>query len=154
MTESSGQVKCVLLTVNEDLLVLPNAAIAEIVPIRNIINVANKPDWMLGYLDWRGNSVPLVSFESLGGVRMPSLASGDVKAAVMYSVSDDKAFPYMSILVQGAPKVVSVDPTNIIANNDEQLNHPAVEQKVVLLEEDASIVDLEKLEQLIKYIMS
>ena len=154
MTESSGQVKCVLLTVNEDLLVLPNAAIAEIVPIRNIINVANKPDWMLGYLDWRGNSVPLVSFESLGGVRMPSLASGDVKAAVMYSVSDDKAFPYMSILVQGAPKVVSVDPTNIIANNDEQLNHPAVEQKVVLLEDDASIVDLEKLEQLIKYIMS
>ena len=108
---------------------------------------------MLGSLDWRGTSVPLVSFESLGGVRMPSLASGDVKAAVMYSVSDDKEFPFMSILVQGAPKVVNVDATSVIANK-EQVNHPAVEQKVMLREDDASIVDLDKLEQLIKYIMT
>ena len=94
-----------MLTVNEDHVILPNSAIAEIVPIRNIINVANKPGWMLGYLDWRGNSVPLVSFEALGGVRMPSLASGEVKAAVVYSISGDKDFPFMSFLVQGAPQV-------------------------------------------------
>jgi chemosensory pili system protein ChpC len=153
MTELSAQLKCVLLKVNEDTLVLPNAAIAEIVPIRNIINVANKPDWMLGYLDWRGNSVPLVSFESLGGVRMPSLASGDVKAAVMYSISDDKAFPFISILVQGAPKVVTVDSSCVIANKEE-IHHPAIEQKVMLREDDASVVDLDKLEQLVKYIMT
>ena len=80
---------------------MPNAAIAEIVPIRNIINVANKPDWMLGYLDWRGNSVPLVAFESLGGVHMPSLASGDVKAAVVYAISDDAEFPFMAFSCSG-----------------------------------------------------
>ena len=132
---------------------MPKAAVAEIVPIRNMINVANKPVWMLGYLDWRGNSVPLVSFEALGGVRMPSLSSGEVKAAVIYSISDDKAFPFMSILVQGAPKVINIESTSIIANK-EQVNHPAVEQKVMLSEDDASVVDFEKLEQLIKYIMA
>ena len=150
---SVEQVKCVLLTISEDKLVFPNTAIAEIVPIQNIINVANKPVWMLGYLDWRGNSVPLVSFEALGGVRMPSLASGDVKAAVLYSVSDDKKFPFMSILVQGAPKVVNVASSDVIANKEE-IHHPAIEQKVMMFEDDASIVDLDKLEQLIKYIMS
>lgn len=150
---SQASVKCVLLTVNEDLLVMPNAAIAEIIPIVNIINVANKPNWMLGYLDWRGNSVPLVSFEALGGVRMPSLASGNVKAAVMYSISDDKSFPFMSILVQGAPKVINVDVKSAIENK-QPINHPAIEQKVMLQDNDASIVDLDKLEQLIKYIMS
>jgi chemosensory pili system protein ChpC len=150
---SAEQVKCVLLTISEDKLVLPNAAIAEIVPILNIINVANKPGWMLGYLDWRGNSVPLVAFETLGGVRMPSLASGDVKAAVLYSISDDKEFPYMAILVQGEPRVISVLPSDVMSNKDE-IQHPAIEQKVMMFEDDASIVDLEKLEQLIKYIMS
>ena len=150
---SAEQVKCVMLTISEDKLVLPNAAIAEIVPILNIINVANKPGWVLGYLDWRGNSVPLVSFEAMGGVRMPSLASGDVKAAVLYSVSEDKSFPFMAILVQGAPKVVNVKPGDIISNKDE-IHHPAVEQKVMMHEDEASIVDLEKLEQLIKYIMT
>ena len=150
---SAEQVKCVILTISEDKLVLPNAAVAEIVPILNIINVANKPAWMLGYLDWRGNSVPLVSFEALGSVRMPSLASGEVKAAVLYSVSGDKKFPFMAILVQGMPKVISVKPDDVISNKDE-IHHPAIEQKVMMFDDEASIVDLEKLEQLIKYIMT
>ena len=153
MSEVVDQVKCVVLTVNEDRLVMPNAAIAEIVPIRNIINVANKPGWMLGYLDWRGNSVPLVSFEAIGGVRMPSLASGDVKAAVVYSISEDKEFPFISFLVQGAPQVVNLVPTDVIENKEE-IQHPAIEQKVMIKGEMASILDLEKLEFLIKHIMT
>ena len=153
MSEVVDQIKCVLLTVNEDRLIMPNAAIAEIVPIRNIINVANKPDWMLGYLDWRGNSVPLVAFESLGGVRMPSLASGDVKAAVVYAISNDKEFPFMSFLVQGAPQVVNVTSTDLIENKEE-IHNPAIEKKVMVKGETASIMDLEKLEFLIKHIMT
>ena len=153
MSKPAEQMKCVLLTVNEDRIILPNAAIAEIVPIRNIINVANKPDWMLGYLDWRGNSVPLVSFESLGGVRMPSLASGEVKAAVVYAISGDKDFPFMSFLVQGAPQVLNINESDVIENKEE-IKHPAVEQKVMVKGEMASILDLEKLEMLIKHIMT
>ena len=153
MAEVAENIKCVLLNINEDKLVLPNVAIAEIVPIRNIINVANKPDWMLGYLDWRGNSVPLVAFETLGGVRMPSLASGEVKAAVVYAVGGDKSFPFVSFLVQGAPQVVNVTATDIIENKEE-VQHPAIEQKVMVKGEMASLMDLEKLEQLIKHIMT
>ena len=153
MSEVAEQIKCVLLNVSEDRVILPNSAIAEIVPIRNIINVANKPGWMLGYLDWRGNSVPLVSFESLGGVRMPSLASGEVKAAVVYAIGDDKDFPFMSFLVQGAPQVINLTPSDVIENKEE-IHHPAVEQKVMVKGEMASILDLEKLEMLIKHIMT
>lgn len=153
MSQAGEQIKCVVLTINEGQVILPNAAIAEIVPIRNIINVANKPDWMLGYLDWRGNSVPLVSFEALGGVRMPSLASGDVKAAVVYAIGGDKDFPFMSFLVQGAPQVADVSSEDIIPNREE-IHHPAVEQKVMVKGEMASILDLEKLEQVIKDIMT
>lgn len=153
MSQAGEQIKCVVLTINEGQVILPNAAIAEIVPIRNIINVANKPDWMLGYLDWRGNSVPLVSFEALGGIRMPSLASGDVKAAVVYAIGGDKDFPFMSFLVQGAPQVADVSSEDIIPNREE-IHHPAVEQKVMVKGEMASILDLEKLEQVIKDIMT
>ncbi|HEY9052556.1 MAG TPA: chemotaxis protein CheW [Gammaproteobacteria bacterium] len=153
MSESAEQVKCVLLTINEDRLLLPNTALAEIVQIRNIINVANKPNWMLGYLDWRGNSVPLVAFETIGGVRMPSLASGQVKAAVFYAIGDDKKFPFISILVQGAPQVVNVLENDLIESKEE-IKHPALEQKVMVKGELASIVDLEKLEAIVKKIMT
>lgn len=153
MSESAEQVKCVLLTVNEDRLLLPNTALAEIVQIRNIINVANKPNWMLGYLDWRGNSVPLVAFETIGGIRMPSLASGQVKAAVFYAIGEDKKFPFLSILVQGAPQVVNVLENDLIESKEE-IRHPALDQKVMVKGELASIVDLEKLEAIIKKVMT
>ena len=153
MAQAEEQIKCVLLTVNEDRIILPNAAIAEIVPIRNIINVANKPDWMLGYLDWRGNSVPLVSFESMGGVRMPSLATGNVKAAVVYAIGGDKSFPFMSFLVQGAPQILNLFETDVLENK-EDIHHPAIEQKVIAKGETASVLDLNRLEQHIRQIMT
>ena len=153
MAEVEEQIKCVLLSVNEDQLILPKTAVAEVVPIRNIINVANKPNWMLGYLDWRGNSIPLVSIEAMGGVRMPSLASGNVKAAVVYVISEDTKFNFMSFLVQGSPKVINLKPASIVSD-DVESNHPVIEEKVLMHGEKASILDLMKLESIIKYIMT
>jgi len=150
---SDTQIKCVSLKINDDSLLLPNAAVAEIVPIKNIINVANKPPWMLGYLDWRGNSVPLISFEAMGGVRMPSLASGSVKAAVLFSIGDDKNFPYLSILVQGAPSVLNVKEEDMLSNK-EGVTHPAIEDKVMVADANYSIINLEKLELIVKEVMT
>ena len=154
MTDLPPQLKCVLLTINEDKLVFPSESIVEIVPIRNIINVANKPNWMLGYLDWRGNSVPLISFELLNGVRMPSLASGSVRAAILYSLSDDEQFPYFAMLVQGAPEVVNIVPSDIVDDASSQSSNPAVDQTVLIKGEFASIVEMYKTEEIIKQVMT
>ena len=147
------QIKCVVLKINDDELLMPNASVAEIVPIKNIINVANKPGWMLGYLDWRGHSVPLVSFEMMGDVRMPSLASGSVKAAVLFSIGEDSDFPYISILMQGAPSIVNVKEEEIISNK-ETITHPAIDDKVMIADKSYSIINLEKLETIVKKIMT
>jgi len=145
----SEKIKCVVLKINETELLMPNASVAEIIPIKNIINVANKPGWMLGYLDWRGHSVPLVSFESMDGVRMPSLATGSVKAAILFSVGDDKNFPYLSILVQGAPSIVNVKSSDLVTNKDE-ITHPAIDSQVMMADGNYSIINMEKLEAIVK----
>ncbi len=150
---SENQIKCLTLKINEDEILLPNAAVAEIVPIKNIINVANKPGWMLGYLDWRGNSVPLVSFEAMGGVRMPSLASGAVKAAILFSIGDDRKFPFISILVQGAPSVMELTEEDMLEDKDE-ITHPAIEERLLIEDKRYSVIDLEKLEMIIKQTMT
>ena len=153
MSELLEQVRCVLLNVNEAVLMLPNSALVEIVPVRNIINVANKPRWMLGYLDWRGNSVPLVAFETIGGVRMPSLANQEVRAAVIYAISEDKKIPFMAFLVQGAPQVVNLVATDIVADKTSSA-HPAVAQTAMVKGMQVSIVQMEKLEAIIKTVMT
>jgi len=150
---SENQVKCISLSVSEGKLLLPNAAVAEIVPIKNIINVANKPAWMLGYLDWRGNSVPLVSFEAMGGIRMPSLASGGIQAAVLFTMGEDKNLPYISILVQGSPGIINVKEEEMLSNKEE-ITHPAVEDKVMIAEETYSVMNMENLEAIVKDVMT
>lgn len=149
----SEEIKCVILKINGDELLMPNASVAEIVPIKNIINVANKPGWMLGYLDWRGHSVPLVSFEAMGNVRMPSLATGTVKAAILFSIGEDSDFPFLSILMQDAPTVVNVKEEDIISNKEE-ITHPAIEDKVMMGDGTYSIVNIEKLESIVKQVMT
>lgn len=153
MAEDS--INCIVLKINGDELLMPNSSVAEIVPIRNIINVANKPDWMLGYLDWRGISVPLVSFESLGGVRMPSLASGNVKAAVMFSTSEDRSFPFIAILVQDTetPTMMKVRESDLITSK-EPIAHPSISDRVMMAEGTYSVMDLEKLETIIRDTMT
>jgi len=150
---ADNQIKCIALSINEAKLLLPNAAVAEIVPIKNIINVANKPAWMLGYLDWRGNSVPLISFEAMGNVRMPSLASGTIKAAVLFAIGDDKDFPFISILVQGSPDILEVKEEDMLSNK-QGITHPAVEDTVMIAEETYSIMNIEKLEAIVKEVMT
>jgi len=149
----SEKIKCVVLKINGAEILMPNASVAEIIPIKNIINVANKPGWMLGYLDWRGNSVPLVSFEAMGNERMPSLATGNVKAAILFSIGEDSQFPYLSILMQDAPKIVNVKEDDIISNKDE-VTHPAVEDQVMIDDAAYSIINLEKLESIVKEVMT
>ncbi len=152
MSENFKQVKCALLSINDDRLLLPNASLVEIVPIRNIINVANKPKWVLGYLDWKGNSIPLVSIEAMAGVHMPSLASGDVKAVVVYALNGGKESPFLSFLVQGAPTIVNVFETDVVADSQEA-EHPVISHQIMLKGEQVSILDLEKLEALIKSVL-
>lgn len=153
MSDNLEQIRCVLLKVNEDILMLPNSALIEVVPVRNIINVANKPRWMLGYLDWRGNSVPLVAFETMNGVRMPSLANQDVRAAVLYSVGDNKAIPFISFLVQGAPQIMNVVAADIVADTS-AISHPAIDKKILVKGEQVSVVAMEKLEGMIQKVMT
>jgi len=153
MSSNYQQVKCALLTINEDRLLVPNASLVEIVPIRNIINVANKPKWFLGYLDWKGNSVPLVSIETMVGVHMPSLASGDVKAVVVYAQGGDKSLPFISFLVQGDPSIVNVFETDL-ETLEQTIQNPVVAYCVSLKDEQASLLDFEKLEAAVKSVLT
>ena len=149
----SDEIKCVILKINGDELLMPNAAVAEIVPIKNIINVANKPGWLLGYLDWRGHSIPLISFEKMGGERMPSLATGNVKAAILFSIGEDSNFPYLAILMQDAPRIINLKQEDLIKNNEE-ITHPAIEGKVMMTDGNYSIINIEKLEAIVKEVMT
>ncbi|MDH5424381.1 MAG: chemotaxis protein CheW [Gammaproteobacteria bacterium] len=105
-------IKSLLLPMKTSSVIVPNTAIAEIVSVEHVLPVNDAPTWMLGYLSWRRRSVPLLSFDAVQQGE-PDFLSSRSKIAVLYSISQDSTFPYMAILMQRAPKVISITEDNI-----------------------------------------
>src|SRR5690606_466660 len=63
-------------------LLLPNVAVAELVPYRAPRTAEGAPSWFLGQVAWRGLSLPLLSFEAASnGVAAPDPGAREVQRA-------------------------------------------------------------------------
>ena len=57
------EIACVLVTLHDRQLLLPNVTVAEVVRMQRVQPVGNAPDWLLGVTSWRGRIVPVLSPE-------------------------------------------------------------------------------------------
>jgi len=105
-------VHCLLLPLNGEIIVLPNAAVAEIIPYSAPEPVSGAPDWMLGRLSWRDRRVPLISFESASDGQAGKVHS-NCRIAVLNTLNGNRDLPYVAILTQGLPSLQIVRPNNI-----------------------------------------
>ena len=53
----------VLVPVGKHHLLLPNAAVAEVLGFEEPAPENDAPDWLLGRIDWRGWRIPVISWE-------------------------------------------------------------------------------------------
>ena len=101
-------------------LVLPNAAVAEIIPYEPLRRVQGTPDWFLGFLSWRGVQVPVASFEMLTVERasfsLVSVASANL--VIVRTLGDAGEFSYMALVAQTLPRLVRVAPDELFATDD------------------------------------
>lgn len=85
-------------------LLVPNLAVAEIVPFSAPTRVNGKPSWYIGRLAWRGLTVPLVSIVGMRGEgdALPS----DPRIAVLSGVHGQ--LPFYAVVAWGIPRLVRV----------------------------------------------
>lgn len=98
----------------ETSLLVPSAAIAEVVTAGSLAPVPGSPHWLIGVLGWRLQAVPVVSFEALlgGAVRAPTPAS---KFVVFYPLPGRKPHEFFAMLTQSEPRPQSIDAASAIA---------------------------------------
>ncbi len=94
-------------------LLVPNLAIAEIVPFIAPSRVNGKPSWYIGHIAWRGLTVPLVSIVGMRGEEDEWPA--DARIAVFSGISG--RMPFYAVVTHGIPRLVRVrqqdiEPTN------------------------------------------
>ena len=105
--ELGHDISCVLLPVGPLGLLLPSACVAEVLPWRRLGEVRDMPAWLLGSLAWRGQSIPVVRFETLNGaVESPPRPGRCI--AVMNRCRPDSELAFYGIATDALPRMVQV----------------------------------------------
>lgn len=142
-------VHSLLLPIESSSVLLPNAAVAEVLPYVGPEPVPNSEKWLLGKLDWRGCKVPLVSLEVVMGEKHQENAD-DARVAILYSLNGTKNNPFIAIVLQGLPRLFQASHASV---NPHELNS-ALPQAVLsyakVKDQQVIIPDLDKLESLVK----
>lgn len=130
-------------------LLIPNLTVAEIIPYEPLQRVEDSPDWLLGFLGWRGVQVPVVSFEMLtverGSFSLVSVASASL--VVLKALGGRSELPFFAVVAQALPRLVRITPNELFETGEE--TEKTELQKARYADEVVSIPDLDYVENAI-----
>lgn len=103
------QIYAVLMALEGDTLLLPNAAVAEVVA-REALQPAEDgaPSWLVGYCDWNNRRVPVVSFEVANGASRGA-DSRRARVVVLNSFGIHLPSGLFAVISQGYPHLVTLN---------------------------------------------
>ncbi|MEX6501892.1 chemotaxis protein CheW [Pseudomonas zhanjiangensis] len=105
-TTSVDSLTGLLVPLADRTLLLPNVAVAELIPYRAPQVSAGMPAWFLGQIPWRDLQLPLLSFEAASGAQA-KVAAG-ARVAVINALGGRPQVKFIALLVQGIPRSVKV----------------------------------------------
>jgi chemosensory pili system protein ChpC len=125
-------------------LLVPNVALAEVVPMTAVESQGDMQNWMLGTLQWRKQTIPLVSFEAINDE--PFVEAGDyLRVAVMNGCQDGDKMPFYAIALRGTPRMARVVEEEVTEQENIDLGI-AESMSVVVDGNEAIIPNLEYIE--------
>ena len=139
--EELVELGCVLIPLQEQVLLLPNVSVAEILPWRRVRAVNDVPPWCLGLLGWRGEAIPVVRFEVINGSQNPVRKTGRCLIVMNRARS---GVPFYAIAAEGLPRMLQLNVDDI--SSDTRETGPAESVVVQVGTEAASIPDLDFIE--------
>ena len=152
MAEDTKTIKCVILTLRKENVIVPNALVAEIISVKDIQQSENNPDWFLGTMTWRGADVPLLSFEASGGEKI-SKVNLNTQAVVLYAVGETgevSEHPYLGLVMSGVPHVSNFTRDQVKADDQAEEEHPMIAQKVRINGASVSILDVDAMVEMVE----
>jgi chemosensory pili system protein ChpC len=141
------QMRGMLLPLQDCQLLLPNTVVLEVVNYEQaeVEPIADVPDWLLGYQDWRQQRVPIIAFEVM--LERASLKLSErPRLAICKTLGDNPERPFLAILLSSIPQLVQLTEDAIMPIKDEEDLGDLVQQQVLIGGQEAWIPDLSLLE--------
>jgi chemosensory pili system protein ChpC len=103
-------VRCFLIPIGDEQLLLPSAVIAEVFPYKEPEQVTlNSPTWLLGIINWRNQRLPLLSIEDI--FSLPQQAKTSTKKpriVVLYGLESAQTMPFYAFIATDIPRSLEV----------------------------------------------
>lgn len=103
--EPEDAVRGVILPAGSSDVLLPNAAMAEILAYRELTPIPGAPPWLLGTLAWRGREVPVVSLAAAEETPAPIAPDRRARLAVCFTPDGHPELPYAALLCLAPPRL-------------------------------------------------
>jgi len=154
MAQVAKHVASQVLSLNGERVILPNTAVAEIIPYVSADPLSESlkkdaPVWLLGMISWRGVSVPLLSMETILGSDYQQ-AGKRSSIAIINAVGSVTGAPFFAVVTQGIPRLLHVSGDTLSLIEESGDNNKAVSCHVVLDGDVAVIPDLDVIEKMLK----
>lgn len=108
MSTAPKQLYCVLVALQGDTLLLPNAAIAETVGQDALKpNDNTQPRWVEGTLEWNRRALSAVRFETLNGAAHTALPRR-ARLVVLQALDAETTAAPLALVAQGYPHLITV----------------------------------------------
>lgn len=152
MAQSVAVIKCMILTLRSQNILLPSASVAEMVSAEGAIPTVDLPSWFVAKMRWHGVDVPIVSYEAASGEKIKEV-NQNTQIAMIYTAGSDKSrYPYIGLVVSGVPHVTQFTREQIIIDPESLLDvhlHPMVVKKTRINGAAVSILDIDGIESMI-----
>ena len=124
-------------------VLLPSTTVTEVLPYRQP-TTGEGPEWVLGYTNWGGKRIPVLSLETLFDGATPSHGSR-TRLAVLNAVGDVEGLEHYAVVSQSVPRLVTLQ-AHMIEADDVALLPDGVLTKARLARQPVYIPDLDWIE--------
>lgn len=148
MSELPSSLRGVLIQAAGSQLLLPNAAVAEVLSYSDPEPIANAPAWLMGRVRWRGWQVPLVDFSRLDGSESaaPATAGGRRRVLVVKAPGGHARLPYFAFLADGFPRLMSLSEATLETLAESSIPGSCIFAHVAINDENAVVPDMDAVE--------
>ncbi len=139
MADLGKGVRCMWIPLRGVNMLLPGVSVAEVSNYHMPRELPGAPDWLLGTISWRDQTVPVISLEVLCGEKLPvNLVYSRIM--IVNSIRADSPVRFYAIVAAGLPRLMQVDENT--ADSMEPSTLDALQCRVSIDRSTAVIPDL------------
>ena len=147
MADAEDVLHAVLVPLVHEALLVPSAVVAEVIAYVEPLAMPGEPGWMLGTIDWRDRSIPVVSMDMAMGGAAGMAPERRTRIVVLRTLDPHPEMPLYGLLTSGTPRVLQLSAESLHRVETGGGMPPYILERVTVAGTDTALIpDLDRLQ--------